>query len=80
MGRKTSTIDWRVTFRVEDGQNFVVEMIDDGSLRIGVDGDDNRRSMGPPQLTPSEGAVIGRALTWWYRTTGEPIILAGRRP
>ena len=31
MGRKTSTIDWRVTFRVEDGQNFVVEMIDDGS-------------------------------------------------
>jgi hypothetical protein len=79
MGRRTSTIDWPVGFTVEDGRTFVVEMIDDGSLRIRIDGGDDWRSMGPPQSTPSVGAVVGRALTWWYRTYGEPIMLARGR-
>jgi hypothetical protein len=80
MGRTTSTITWPVTFTVEDGRTFVVEMIDDGTLRTRIDGEDDWRSMAPAHHPPDVGAVVGYALTWWYRTHGEPIILArGRR-
>jgi hypothetical protein len=74
MGRATSKIGWPVTFTVEDGRTFVVEMIDDGSLRIRTDGADEWRPMGPPLPTPSVGAVVGRALTWWYRAYGGAIL------
>jgi hypothetical protein len=73
------TVEWPVRIAVEDGRTFVVERMDDGSLRACVDGSDAWRSMGTPHQPPSIGSVVGRFLYWWRETTGEVVILAPTR-
>jgi hypothetical protein len=36
MRRTTSKIAWPVEFTVEDGRTFIVEMIEDGTLRTRI--------------------------------------------
>jgi hypothetical protein len=83
MGRTSGfVIEWPVTFDVEDGRRFEVALSEDGSghlqLRMHVAGDDAWRAVGESYSEQTTGAVIGRALRWWYETTGEPIIIAKR--
>ena len=78
MGRTAGfTVDWPVTFPVEDGRTFIVDLAD-GEVRIRVDGADDWRALGP-QHTPSTGAVVGMALRRWREMTGEPVMIAGAR-
>jgi hypothetical protein len=79
MGRTSGfVIDWPVTFDVEDGRRFEVALVqtaDGPELRVRP-GDADWRVIGESYCEQTTGAVIGRALRWWYETTGEPIIIA----
>jgi hypothetical protein len=78
MGRTSGfVIRWPVTFPVEDGRTFIVDLAE-GEIRIRVDGTDEWRLLGR-QHTPTTGAVVGMALRLWRETTGEPVMIAGAR-
>jgi hypothetical protein len=77
MGRTSGfTIDWPVGIPIEDGRTFIVEPVDDGSVRVSVEGIGEWRSLGTPLRTLSIGSVVGHTLHWRYETTGELAILA----
>jgi hypothetical protein len=75
MGRTSGfTIDWPVGIPIEDGRTFIVEPVDDGSVRVSVEGTDEWHSLGTPLRALSIGSVVGHTLHWWHETTGEPVI------
>jgi hypothetical protein len=81
MGRTSGfVIEWPVTFDVEDGRRFEVALSGDDAgrwaLHMRVVGRDAWRLIGESYGEATTGAVIGRALRWWYEATGDPIILA----
>jgi hypothetical protein len=48
MGRISGfTIDWPVGIPIEDGRTFIVEPVDDGSVRVSVEGSGEWRRIDP---------------------------------